>query len=214
MSLQSFLSSQQFKRQSPNLRKLGFDFNNSYPEEEYFKIQSFLYSEYHIRCESMLSIMKKFNIPSTRTMDILFKHFDIQPRSFNEATINAIEQNRSNPFSNSHNFVTIDHNTWDDRKVILRSSYEKDLAVILDNQKIRYEVETLRIKYFDKTQKTFRIAIPDFYLPSTNTIIEVKSTYWLDEQNMLSKKAAYLDLGFNFKLYLDHIMYENWSSTD
>lgn len=49
-----------------------------------------------------------------------------------------------------------------------------------------------------------RGAIPDFYIPSTNTIIEIKSSWTLDEQNMKDKMKAYLDLGYNFKLICDH----------
>lgn len=49
-----------------------------------------------------------------------------------------------------------------------------------------------------------RIAIPDFYLPDTNTIIEIKSIFTLDVQNMKDKVAAYLAFGFKFKLILEH----------
>lgn len=68
----------------------------------------------------------------------------------------------------------------------------------------------MRIKYFDSTQQQFRIAIPDFYLPETNSITEVKATYWLDEQNMRDKQQAYLKLGYTFNLFLDNKMIENW----
>ena len=72
MLIQQFLKSQFYKNKSPNLIKLGFNYDNDL-NSEFFKIQSMLYSEYHIKCESMLTIMKKFNIPSSRTMDIIFK---------------------------------------------------------------------------------------------------------------------------------------------
>ena len=35
-------------------------------------------------------------------------------------------------------------------------------------------------------------------------IVEIKSFWTLDEQNMKDKKKAYLDLGYNFKLICDH----------
>ena len=41
------------------------------------------------------------------------------------------------------------HITWNNKKVYLRSSYEFDYAKLLDKQKINYEVENLRIKYWD-----------------------------------------------------------------
>ena len=41
------------------------------------------------------------------------------------------------------------HITWDNREVYLRSSYETDFANELDSKQIYYEVESLKIKYFD-----------------------------------------------------------------
>ena len=49
-----------------------------------------------------------------------------------------------------------------------------------------------------------RIAIPDFYLPETNTIIEIKSSWTLDKQNMIDKRNSYINLNYNFKLILEH----------
>ena len=72
-------------------------------------------------------------------------------------------------------------------------------------------MEHLRIKYFDTQENQYRIAIPDFYLPESNTIIEVKATYWLDEINMQNKKASYANLGYKFKLYLDHQIIDDWN---
>lgn len=45
-----------------------------------------------------------------------------------------------------------------------------------------FEYETLKIKYYDSSKHKFRCAIPDFYLPKTNTIVEIKSTWTLDVQ--------------------------------
>jgi len=49
-----------------------------------------------------------------------------------------------------------------------------------------------------------RVAIPDFYLPETNTIVEVKSKWTFDKQNMIDRRNAYLKLGYNFKLLYEH----------
>ena len=49
-----------------------------------------------------------------------------------------------------------------------------------------------------------RIALPDFYLPKTNTIVEIKSLFTLNIQNMKDKRAAYIAAGYNFKLILEH----------
>lgn len=205
MSYETFLKSQLFKNKSPNLYRLGFDFSNKDIKQEFNKIQSILYSEYHIKCESMLTIMKKFNIPSSKTMDILFRIFDIESRSLSESQTFAIINNRSNNIPNGEKFTAKQgwHITWDNHKVYLRSSYELEFAKMLDEQKIHYEVECLRIKYFDTQKSGYRIAVPDFYIPSTNTIIEVKSHYWYDEINISDRYKEFKALGFNFELFLD-----------
>lgn len=64
----------------------------------------------------------------------------------------------------------------------------------------------MRIVYFDSHEQKHRVAIPDFYLPDSNTIVEIKSTYWLDEENMKDKSQEYQRLGFNFQLIVDNIL--------
>lgn len=208
MLIQQFSQSQFYKKKSPNLIKLGFDYNNDV-DSEFLKIQSMLYTEYHIKCESMLTIMKKFNIPSSRTMDIIFRLFDIESRSFSEANRVAISSKRSTMPVNT-TYKHIFHKSWFGETFCLRSSYEEDYAKSLDLTQTKYFVEHLRIKYFHTTQQRYRIAVPDFYLPKTNTIVEVKSVYWLDESEMRDKKDAYLSLGYNFLLNLEHKILENW----
>lgn len=208
MSFNSFSNSQFFKRRSSNLSKLGFNFEGE-PQTEYLKIQSMLFSMYFIQGESMLTIMKAFDIPSSKTMDTIFKLFEIESRTCSERTLNAISKNRLDP-QNALTFKHIYHTTWYNEIVYLRSSYELDLAKLLDLQKEFYLVESLRIKYFSKKDNKYKIAIPDFFLPKSNTIIEVKSTYWLDENQMNDKKESYLSSGYNFKLYLDHKFVDCW----
>jgi len=208
MLIQQFIQSQFYKSKSPNLKKFGFDYNNDI-KSEFFKIQSMLYTEYHIKCESMLTIMKKFNIPSSKTMDTVFRLFDIEARTFSESNQLALMTNRSS-MPNSTTFKHIFHTAWFGETFCLRSSYEEDYAKSLDKSKTKYFVEHLRIKYFNKQENRYRIAIPDFYLPDTNTIVEVKSTYWLNEDEMRDKKEAYINLGYNFKLNLNHQLLANW----
>ena len=86
----------------------------------------------------------------------------------------------------------------------MRSSYELDYAKQLDEQQIDYEVEFKHIKYWDSQKEEYRCAIPDFYLPETNTIVEIKSDYTLDIQNMKDKFKAYKELGYNTKLICEH----------
>jgi competence CoiA-like predicted nuclease len=74
---------------------------------------------------------------------------------------------------------------------------------MLDEQKINYEYETLRIKYYDTYLKVERTSIPDFYLPDSNTIVEIKSTYTLNVQNMKDRVKRYRELGYKFILMLN-----------
>ena len=194
---------------SCNLSKLGFDFESD-TLQEYLKVQSLLVSRYHIQNGSMITIMKEFQIPSSRTMDILFREFDITARSTRDAATLSVQEGRSTPLENLHTFVHIWHSTWDGKSFLLRSSLEEKLAKLLDAEKVCYEVECLRVKYFDEQNITFRTAAPDFYIPQDNRIIEVKSAYWLDEQNMRAKVDAYRKLGYSFSLYLDGVMIEDW----
>jgi hypothetical protein len=96
------------------------------------------------------------------------------------------------------------HITWNNKEIYYRSSYELDYAICLDKLKLDYEVESLRIKYFDSILNEYRCAIPDFYIPYTNEVIEIKSTYTLDIQNMKDKFKAYIELGYKPKLILEH----------
>jgi predicted nuclease of restriction endonuclease-like RecB superfamily len=48
-----------------------------------------------------------------------------------------------------------------------------------------------------------RVAIPDFYLSESNTIVEIKSNWTYDEQNMKDKFKVYKEHGYNFKLILE-----------
>ena len=208
MLLTNFTKSQFYKNKSPNLSKLGFNYDNPV-DVEFLKIQSMLYTEYHVKCESMLTIMKTFGIPSSRTMDIIFRLFDIEARSFSAANSNSIATNRSIPFGGK-TVTHIYHTSWFGEVFYLRSTYEQEYASLLDASQTKYFVEHLRIKYYNKKQNRYRMAIPDFYLPDTNAIVEVKSTYWLDVDEMIEKKTAYIDLGYKFHLQLDHQFIENW----
>ena len=203
MSYQSFIKSQLYKRKSQNLERLGFNYTTD-TELEYFKIQKLLYQEYHIKCESMLTIMKKYEIPSSRTMDILFRLFDIDARSLSDAQTYALSQGRSDAYD--HLKFTAKqqwHKTWEGKDVYLRSSYELAYAKELDEKKIRYDTECMRVLYFDSQNQKHRVAIPDFYHPDSNTIVEIKSQYWLDEENMKDKSQEYQKLGFKLQLIVD-----------
>lgn len=210
MSFETFSKSGLLKQKSKNLVKLGFNFSNPNIQEEYLKIQQMLITEYFIKSGSMCTIMKQFDIPSSKTLDILFREFDIQSRSLSVAGVMSMEQGRSDPLSKLK-FTHTWHDTWDKKQVLLRSSHEEDFAKLLDADKEPYEVECMRIRYFDDSLQQHRIAVPDFYLPRQHKIVEVKSEWWLDRPNMESKRIAYQKLGYSFALYLEHKLLDNWS---
>ena len=61
----------------------------------------------------------------------------------------------------------------------------------------------MRIRYFDTQMNDYRYAIPDFYLPDTNTIVEIKSNFTLDVINMRDRIKEFKKRGYNFKLIFD-----------
>jgi hypothetical protein len=205
MSYAAFLNSQSFKRKSPNLTKLGFNFDNPNSEIEFSKIQSLLSTEYLIRGESMLTIMSRYDIPSARTLHDLFKLVDIDARSLSSATNLAILTCRS-IMPSCHTYRTGWHTTWDNKQVFLRSSYELHYAKELDTQQITYEVEAIRVKYYNSEEGKFRIAIPDFLLPTTHTIVEIKSNYSYRPIEMTDKFTEYKKLGYTPILILEGIV--------
>lgn len=203
MSLSDLQKSQIYKRKGKNLIKLGFNFDQD-DEKEFRKIQKVLFTEYHMNKESMITIGKKFGIPSTKTMDTLFKLFDIETRNLSEATYNAMDQGRY--VFDKYGYYLI-HKTWFGEEVYLRSSYEESYAKLLDQQKVYYEVEPFNVRYYDTTTARYRIAVPDFYIPSLHKIVEIKAEYWLDQEEMDCKEKEYRRLGFQFELVVGKVKF-------
>lgn len=101
------------------------------------------------------------------------------------------------------------HTSWEGKLFYYRSSYELDYCNLLDTLKISYEMESLRIRYFNTRKNREAIAIPDFYLKDLNTIVEVKSLFTYNPQDMKDRVKAYKRLGYNFKLILEHKEYKD-----
>ena len=154
---------------------------------------------------SSRDIAKKFNFPSKHSItQTVFKFLDIKPRSFKQATSNAFYTGKmKNVIFNQYKCEW--HKSWNGKFFFLRSSYESDYANKLDTLKVEYEVESLRIEYYNSAKREYRCAVPDFYLPNTNTIVEIKSRWTLDPQEMKDKIKSYLENGYNFKLILNGI---------
>lgn len=173
-------------------------------EEEFNRIRDLLYDLYWnkgLTAEEIGNFFKYKN--SHNIIQTIFSYLNISTRNYSKAVINGHLKGKFDHILKNQ-YKCSWHTTWNGKEVYFRSSYELDYAKELDNQKIEYEVEYFHIKYFDTQINKYRCAIPDFYIPSTNTIIEIKSEYTLDKQNMKDKMKAYLDLGYNFKLICDH----------
>lgn len=168
-----------------------------------------------------LSIQQMKDLVGYRSSAGSFAHFlskFITFRTASNALGNALQTGRLKmPSVESRSFKTGFHSTWNNKRYFFRSSYEEDYCNELDSQHIDYELETLAIQYFDSQKNKTRIAIPDFYLPEKNLIVEVKSAYTLDRQNMIDKFLAYKKLGYNVELLHEHKHYPDMSyfkSTD
>lgn len=166
--------------------------------EEAFKI---LYEEYFHNRLSVWDIYQKYGICFV-TLKNLFRRHRINLRTEREGLLYAVEAGKLSPKAFPQ-FKTGWHTTWQGSKVFYRSSYELEYAQQLDFQRIPYEMESQRIRYFDTQQQKERIAIPDFYLPNTGELIEIKSSYTYNEQNMKDKFKAYIEHGFKPSLILE-----------
>lgn len=100
------------------------------------------------------------------------------------------------------------HTSWEGKTFWYRSSYELDYAKQLDSIKVHYEVEKLRILYWSSVKNKQCIMIPDFYLPETNTIVEVKSDFTYTKQDWKDRLAVLIPMGYNCKLLLEHKWYD------
>jgi hypothetical protein len=157
---------------------------------------------YYTKKYSRPKISEITNIDKKTIYNFFIKN-NLKLRTLSESTSNAIYQGRRKIVESKNQYKCGWHKTWDNKNVYYRSSYELDYCLLLDNEKIEYVMEKIRIKYWDSTLKKERIAIPDFYLPKTNEIIEIKSKWTYDEINMKDKIIAYKNKGYNIKIIID-----------
>ena len=203
------------KRQSPKwfnkLIPFGFNINSLYTEKiinEHKKVKDLLYDEYVNNNLSPKDIYDKYNCKDyfkhSETLLHIFKDWNFPIRGWSKAVVNEWLQGKLIQNNDPIHYKQQWYTTWNNKEVYLHSSYELDYAKELDEQKIDYDVECLRIKYWDSQKQEYRCAIPDFYIPKDNLIVEIKSNWTLDKQNMKDKMKAYKELGYNFKLICDH----------
>ena len=188
------------------IKYFGFDHNKNNDidaENEFNRIKDKLYKLYWVEHYSSREIANMFNYPNIGNLTAkVFKYLNIHAKTPRESIYENIKYNKIK-FNHNNKYHCGWHTTWNNKRVFLRSSYEFKYAKQLDEHKINYEVESLRIEYYDSEQKHNRIAIPDFYIPSINTIVEIKSTYTLNIQNMKDKNKAYKQAGYKLKLIVD-----------
>ena len=153
--------------------------------------------------QSLNQLKIKVGHSNVGNLQKIVKALGVTRNSISSGVKKAILENRLDPGKNLQVFQAW-HTTWNGKKAFLRSSYELEYAKQLDEKQIDYEVEALRILYWDSHLLCQRVAIPDFYLPATNTIVEIKAdgSPWYDPQNMEDKKKAYLAHGYCFELKL------------
>lgn len=190
------------------LIKFGFDINTKGTEkiiDEFYRVRNIIEKFYLLNGSNNDKLIETFNYyggPSN--FHKILKTLDIQTRNLSEGQIFSLESGNRIDMPQINSYHDEYHKTWDNNIVYLRSSYETDYANILDDNKIHYEVESLKIKYFDTQLNKERIAIPDFYIRDKNLIVEIKSNFTLDIQNMKDKVISYKNNGYDFKLILEH----------
>lgn len=173
--------------------------------DEIERIKEELTFEYWENNLTGIELGKKYNYPSACNITgKIFKYLEIPTRNIKDTNKLNVLKGKIEPQTTHLNYKQGWHTTWDNKEVYLRSSYEFDYAKKLDEDKIPYEVESLRIKYWDSQRQEFRCSIPDFYLPITNEIVEIKSRWTLDYQLMKDKIKEYKKLGYNVKVICDY----------
>lgn len=177
--------------------------------DEFNRIKNMLYDLYWNQKISGLELSKRFKVPYSTIIQQDFNVLGIPKRTFEESSRNAFIQGKcSLPETYSETGISKYihqewHTTWTGDSVFLRSSYETDYANWLDENQVSYSVEGLRIEYYNSQKEKMMLAIPDFYISSTNEVIEIKSDYTLDIQEMLDKFEAYKNSGYIPKLVLE-----------
>lgn len=202
----------QSKKWFNKLIPFGFDITSLGSEriiEEFYKCKELLYNEYVINKLSPADIYIKYNcskyINHSETLLHVFKDWQFNTRSYSDAVLECHLQGKLNCWGPKiYPYKRGWHTTWNNKEVYYRSQYELDYAIELDNQQIDYDMECLRIKYFNTQTNSDGCAIPDFYIPTKNEIVEIKSSYTLDLQNMKDKFKAYKELGYNCKCICDY----------
>ena len=193
-----------------NLIPFGFDIKtlgSILVFNEYEKVYILLKKEYENNL-SVNEIKEKYDFEkSVENLVHVLKTMGISLRTYGDALRNAVKRKRVKMPDVKNQYKCEWHTSWENIRCYLRSSYEKKFALTLDEKKTPYRVEFLKINYWDSQTQCYRTAIPDFYLPQTNEIFEIKSNYTFNKQNMIDKFNEYKKLGYIPFLVLEQKQY-------
>lgn len=197
-----------------NLVPFGFDVRTIGTiniNKEYFKTKNLLLSEYIDNKLSPKEIAYKYNyIYKSENLLHVLKKMNVNTRSSSDSVRNAILTGRLNNNLNditNYKFKQGWFKKWNGDKIFYRSSYELDYINLLNEHKVDFEVEYFRIEYWDTIQQKYRVAIPDIYIKNENKIIEIKSNFTFNKQNIIDKFNEYIKMGYNVELELEHKSY-------
>lgn len=187
-----------------------FGLNSGSLSDRYEKLKEIIYQLYFENNESLNYIAKLYKVDLTTIYKVINNEFGYC-RNISEGIHAAIKNGRyiqSTPIN--YRFISGKHVSWDNKIYFYRSSWEDDYMKKLDENKINYQYEPFKIEYYDTTKGIYRFAVPDFYLPDTNEIIEMKSYYTIKNhvQEMKDKFNEYSKQGYVPKLLL------NWNFVD
>lgn len=194
------------------LVKLGFDklklgSNEVYLEFE--KLQQLLMRLYQIDKLSLVEITEQYSLSSPSALLSTFKFLKIETRNSKDSILNSLIKGRwiptfkGIPHSKKSTYKQGWHTTWDNFKVFYRSSYELKYAEYLDSIRLHYTMENLQIPYYHQIEDKMKISVPDFYIPSLNLIVEIKSEFTYCRRDMISRFASYKKNGYDYKLIIE-----------
>lgn len=161
-----------------------------------------LIEDLHLEGHCITEICRELNIHDVTVRQIL-KSLGLRLYTLSEVQTRMYAEGFREISPGRGKYKTGNHTSWEGNTFFCRSSYELEFAESLDKQQIPYRMEAFRIPYWDTAKQRQRIAIPDFYLPETNELVEIKSTWTYDEQNMKDRFKAFRKQGFIPILVLD-----------
>jgi hypothetical protein len=180
--------------------------------KEYFRIRDAIEQDYYeneMSCTTMgEKYIPNFDKKNSSNFRKILVSIGLQLRTRVEASHLMFKHNRDNITYTNNMYQNGWHITWNGKRVFYRSSYEREYCDILDYNKIDYNMENLRIEYWDTQKLSYRIAIPDFHLIESNEIVEIKSNWTFDEQNMRDRFKEYRKLGYTPKLILEKVEFD------